>query len=33
MLVSGKFGKDLEVWPCWRRHVTGGGLGSFKSPY
>lgn len=19
-------GKDLGVWPCWRRSVTGGGL-------
>lgn len=19
------FGKDYEVWPCWRRYVTGSG--------
>jgi hypothetical protein len=26
------FEKDLEVWPCWRRCVTGGGLWGFKNP-
>ena len=24
--VGGLFRKDLEVWPCWRRSVTEGGL-------
>ena len=27
------FGMDKEVWPCWRRYVTGGRLWSFKSPH
>lgn len=24
--LVGLFGKDKEVWPCWRKYVTGGGI-------
>jgi hypothetical protein len=26
------FGKDEEVWPCWRRCVTGGQALRFQKP-
>lgn len=30
--VSGLFGKDLDVWPCWKWYISRGGLCCFKSP-
>lgn len=29
---TGTIWRDWEVWPSWRKGVTGGGLGGVKSP-